>query len=110
MSVAMGSVFSPDYAFFFATKAAVDTLVKHWAVALGGRKIRANSVASGVIAVNFRAALLKDPAFRLALERDTALGRAGRVSDVTEVVSFLASKDAQWITGSTIQTSGGWRL
>jgi 3-oxoacyl-[acyl-carrier protein] reductase len=107
---AIRQVFHPDYAFFTATKAGVDVLVKGWAVALGPRGIRVNSVAPGVVDANFRSAMLADPAFRASLEAATALGRSGRPDDIAAVVHFLASEDARWITGQTIDASGGWML
>lgn len=103
-------VFSPDFAYFSATKAAVDCLVQHWAVAFGERQIRVNAIAPGVIEANFRAQLVKDDAFRAQLESDTALGRAGQIDDVVKVVEFLTSAQAGWITGQVIDVSGGWRL
>lgn len=111
MSVAaVRQVFHPHFAAFAATKAAADALVRGWAVALGPRGIRVNSVAPGVVDANFRAELLKDDGFRQTLEAQTALGRAGRPDDIAEVVAFLASRESRWITGQVIDASGGWRL
>ena len=107
---AVRQVFSPDFGFFSATKAAVDTLVRSWAVALGGRGIRVNAVAPGLIDANFRAELLKDAGFRASIERVTALGRSGRIEDVVDVVEFLLSDKARWITGQIIDASGGWKI
>lgn len=107
---AVRQVLSPDFAFFSATKAAVDILVKGWAVAFGARGIRVNSVAPGVVDANFRAELLRDASFRGALEAATALGRPGQIDDVADVVAFLASPQARWITGQVIDASGGWKL
>lgn len=103
-------VFSPDFAFFSATKAAVDCLVKHWAIALGERGIRVNAIAPGVIEANFRAQLLQDLEFRNQLEAATALKRVGQIEDVVDAVEFLTSPQARWITGQVIDVSGGWRL
>lgn len=111
MSIAaVRQVFSPDFAFFSATKGAVDVLIKGWAVGLGPRGIRVNGVAPGVVDANFRTELLKDPDFRAALESATALGRPGQIADVADVVAFLASEKARWITGQIIDASGGWKL
>lgn len=107
---AVRQVFSPDFAFFSGTKAAADVLVKGWAVALGRRGIRVNAVAPGVVDANFRSDLLKDETFRVALEGATALGRPGRIDDIADVVAFLASDKARWITGQVIDASGGWKL
>ncbi|MBC7881441.1 MAG: SDR family oxidoreductase [Anaerolineae bacterium] len=103
-------IFSPDFAYFSATKAAVDCLVRHWAVALGSRGIRVNAIAPGVIEANFRAQLLQDAAFRHELESATALKRVGQIDDVVDVVEFLTSAESRWITGQVIDVSGGWKI
>jgi 3-oxoacyl-[acyl-carrier protein] reductase len=95
---------------FSATKAAVDCLVRHWAVALGDRGIRVNAVAPGVIEANFRAQLLQDSTFRHHLETATALKRIGQIDDVVDVVEFLTSAKSRWVTGQVIEVSGGWRI
>ncbi|MEM9002996.1 MAG: SDR family oxidoreductase [Cyanobacteria bacterium P01_F01_bin.86] len=103
-------IFSPDFAYFSATKAAVDCLVRHWAVALGHRGIRVNAIAPGVIEANFRAQLLQDPTFRQELESATALKRIGQIDDVVDVAEFLTSVESRWITGQIIDVSGGWKI
>ncbi|MBC7997113.1 MAG: SDR family oxidoreductase [Leptolyngbya sp.] len=103
-------VFSPEFGFFCASKAAVDTLVRNWAIQFAPRRIRANAVAPGVVEVNFRADLLKNAEFRTRLESETAMGRPGTVTDIANVVHFLASNKSGWITGQVIDSSGGWKL
>lgn len=112
VSVSMDThaVFSPDFALFTATKAAVEALTRHWAAGLGPRGITVNAVGPGVVEVNFRAEMLNDADFRSGLEGATALGRVGRVEDVVDVVDFLLSDAARWITGQVLVASGGWRL
>ena len=107
---ATNKVFSPDFGFFAASKAALETMVKNWAAQFGSRQIRANAVAPGVIDVNFRSNLLKDEDFRRSLESGTALGRPGTPDDVADLVKFLTSPESRWITGQTIEASGGWKL
>ncbi|MGD1940537.1 MAG: SDR family NAD(P)-dependent oxidoreductase [Leptolyngbyaceae cyanobacterium] len=103
-------IFSPDFAYFSATKAAVDCLVRHWAIALGDRGIRVNAIAPGVIEANFRAQLLQDEVFRSELESATALKRIGQIDDVVDVVEFLTCPASRWITGQVIEISGGWKI
>lgn len=103
-------IFSPDFAYFSATKAAVDCLVKHWAVALGDRGIRVNAIAPGIIEANFRAQMLQDNRFREDLELATALKRVGQIGDVVDVVEFLTSAKSRWITGQVVDVSGGWKI
>ncbi|MEM9771288.1 MAG: SDR family oxidoreductase [Cyanobacteria bacterium P01_D01_bin.73] len=103
-------IFSPDFAYFSATKAAMDCLVKHWAVALGDRQIRVNAIAPGIIEANFRAQMLQDAQFRNQLESATALKQIGQINDVVDVVEFLTSTESRWITGQVIDVSGGWKI
>lgn len=103
-------IFAPEFAYFSATKAAVDCLVRHWAVALGDRGIRVNAIAPGLIEANFRAQLLQDTAFRHELEAATALRRVGQIDDVVDVVEFLTTAESRWITGQVLDVSGGWKI
>ncbi|MEI9984463.1 MAG: SDR family oxidoreductase [Aliidongia sp.] len=92
-----------------ATKGAVDTLVKHFAAALGPKGIRVNAVAPGIVETdmsNFA---------RTEAGRDYALGiqalqRLAQPADIGGVIAFLASDDARWITGDTIRVDGGSKL
>jgi NAD(P)-dependent dehydrogenase (short-subunit alcohol dehydrogenase family) len=96
----------PAYA---ATKGAIDTLVKHFAVLLGPRGIRVNAVAPGVIDTDMSKFARTDEgrAFTLGMQ---ALRRIGHPDDVADVVSFLASDAARWVTGDSIQAGGGSKL
>lgn len=103
-------VFSPAFGGFSASKAAADCLVVNWAVALGARGIRVNSIAPGVMDANFRSQLLQDQGFRNSLIEATALKRVATIQDVADAVTLLLTPEARWITGQTIETSGGWKL
>jgi 3-oxoacyl-[acyl-carrier protein] reductase len=94
---------------YAATKGAIDTLVKYFAVALGPRGIRVNAVAPGVIDTDMSNLLKTDEgkSFVLGIQ---ALKRIGQPDDVGSVVAFLASQDARWITGDTIRVDGGSKL
>ena len=96
----------PAYA---ATKGAVDTLVKHFASALGPRGIRVNAVAPGVIATDMSSFTKTDDGQRYTLGMQ-ALQRIGQPDDLGSVVAFLASDDARWINGDTIRVDGGSKL
>jgi 3-oxoacyl-[acyl-carrier protein] reductase len=98
-----------DLSAYSATKGAVDTLVKYFAAALGPRGIRVNAVAPGVIATDMSSFAKTDDgrAFILGMQ---ALKRIGQPEDVADVIAFLASKAARWITGTTIAVDGGSRL
>jgi 3-oxoacyl-[acyl-carrier protein] reductase len=92
-----------------ATKGAVDTLVKHVAAALGVRGVRVNAVAPGVIDAHMSAFVRSDAGrdFTLGIQ---AVKRAVQPEDIANVVAFLASNNARWITGATIPVDGGSKL
>ena len=96
----------PVYA---ATKGAIDTLVKHLASALGQRGIRVNAVAPGVVATDMSSFAKTDAGREYALGLQT-FKRLAEPEDVGDVVAFLASSDARWITGDTIHVDGGSKL
>jgi 3-oxoacyl-[acyl-carrier protein] reductase len=96
----------PAYA---ATKGAIDTLVKHLASALGQRGIRVNAVAPGVVATDMSSFAKTDAGREYALGLQT-FKRLAEPEDLGDVVAFLASSDARWITGDTIHVDGGSQL
>jgi NAD(P)-dependent dehydrogenase (short-subunit alcohol dehydrogenase family) len=96
----------PAYA---ATKGAVDTLVKHFAAALGPRGIRVNAVAPGVVQTDM-SSFAKTEAGRDVTLGMQALKRIAQPDDIAPVVAFLASDEARWITGDSIHVDGGSKL
>jgi len=100
---------APSLSAYAATKGAVDTLVKHWAATLGPRGIRVNAVAPGVIDTEM-SSFTKTEAGRNAALGMQALKRIGQPSDVADVVAFVASDAARWITGTSIPVDGGSKL
>ena len=92
-----------------ATKGAIDTLVKHFASALGSRGIRVNAVAPGVVETDL-SNFTKTEAGREAALGMQALKRVAQPDDIAPVVVFLASDDARWITGETVHVDGGSKL
>jgi NAD(P)-dependent dehydrogenase (short-subunit alcohol dehydrogenase family) len=92
-----------------ATKGAVDTLVKHFASALGPRGIRVNAVAPGVVETDM-SSFAKTEAGREVTLGMQALKRVAQPDDIAPVVVFLASDDARWITGDTVNVDGGAKL
>src|SRR6266849_1019539 len=91
---------------YSATKGAIDTLVKHFAAALGPRGIRVNAVAPGVVATDMSSFAKTDGGrdFTLGIQ---ALKRLAQPEDIGGVVAFLATDDARWISGDTLRVDGG---
>jgi 3-oxoacyl-[acyl-carrier protein] reductase len=94
---------------YAATKGAVDTLVKHFASALGPRGIRVNAVAPGTVETDMSSFAKTEPGREATLGMQ-ALKRVAQPDDIAPVVAFLASDDARWITGHTVNVDGGSKL
>ena len=94
---------------YAATKGAVDTLVKHFAAALGPRGIRVNAVAPGVVETDMSNFARTEAGREVTLGMQ-ALKRVAQPDDIAPVVAFLASDAARWITGDTVNVDGGSRL
>ena len=94
---------------YSATKGAIDTLVKHFAAALGERGIRVNAVAPGAIATDMSSFTKTDAGRDFALGIQ-ALKRLAQPDDVGDVVAFLASNEARSISGDTVRVDGGSKL
>jgi 3-oxoacyl-[acyl-carrier protein] reductase len=91
-----------------ATKAAIDSLTRNWALELAPRRILVNAVAPGYVTTDMTAVHLSDPAtFDRAIARHP-LGSIGTPEEVADVVVFLCSDAARFITGQSINVSGGF--
>jgi 3-oxoacyl-[acyl-carrier protein] reductase len=91
-----------------AAKAGVDALTRNWALELAPRKIRVNAVAPGYVETDMTAAHLGDPATRERALNRHPLGRLGTAEDVAKVVAFLCSEAAAFVTGQSLNVSGGF--
>src|SRR5882762_8767287 len=100
---------NPSILAYSSTKGALETLVKNWAAILGPRGIRVNAIAPGAIDTDM-SNLTKTEAGRDMTLGMQALKRIGKPEDVADVVAFLASDAARWITGASIPVDGGSKL
>jgi 3-oxoacyl-[acyl-carrier protein] reductase len=89
------------------SKGAINVLSRTLAQQLGPRGITVNSVDAGVVDTDTGAWLDSSPDMRAQVSSTIALGRIGEAGDIADVVAFLASDDARWITGQSIEASGG---
>lgn len=110
----IGSVVSettmPQSAIYTGTKGAVDAITRVLAKELGPRNIRVNAVNPGLTATEGNASFRgPDNPFEKSEVAKTPLGRIGNPDDIADVVTFIASEDARWITGSLLQAAGGLR-
>lgn len=96
----------PDVAAYSALKAPLDNLVKTLGVVLGPRSITVNAVSPGAIATDM-GSFLNDPAMAQTVKDKQALKRIGQADDIADVVGFVSSPDARWVTGQVIEASGG---
>ncbi len=97
----------PGYSTYCASKGGLQLLTRDLAVELGGYGITVNGIAPGAIATAINTALLDDRPRVERLLKQIPLGRMGKPEDVAAVAAFLASPDADYVTGSTYYVDGG---
>ena len=101
----------PGTVMYTATKGASDSITRVLANELGPKGIRVNSVSPGIVLTEGVSSMgmTSETGFVVDLVSRTPLGRAGTPEDIADVVTFLATDDARWVTGQIIQASGGLR-
>jgi 3-oxoacyl-[acyl-carrier protein] reductase len=92
---------------YSSTKAAISMFTKAIAVEYARRHIRCNSVSPGIINSGMIKPYLDDPQARKVIEERIPLVRIGEPIDVANAVLFLASDEANWITGTVLNVDGG---
>ena len=107
LSSVSGVVGTPKRAAYAATKGAIDAATRSLAIELGPAGIRVNSVAPGAVDTDLWARNRAVPGVIESIEAQTPLRRWATPDDVADVVVFLASDAARFVTGETICTDGG---
>lgn len=97
----------PHFTSYCVSKGGVKMMMRNLAVELGPLGITINNVAPGAINTPINTNLLNDPQKLNAVVKNIPLGRLGKPEDVASIVAFLASSDADYITGSTFFVDGG---
>ncbi|MFD9426980.1 MULTISPECIES: SDR family oxidoreductase [unclassified Streptomyces] len=110
MGSAATRIADPGQIGYTVTKAALAALGPSLANELGRRRITVNTVEPGVVLTDMIAPYAAFPEAVAGLESITALGRIGEPEDVADVVGFLAGPQGRWVTGQTIDVSGGTYL
>lgn len=95
---------------YSAAKAGAEALVRSAALELGHRGVRCNAVLPGVVRTPLMAPVLDRGDVADTFVRQTPLGRIADGGDIADVVSFLASPGARWITGVSLAVDGGMSL
>ena len=88
-------------------KGAINVLSRTLAHAVGGRGITVNTVAPGITDTERNVWIHAGPEMEARTASASALNRIGQPSDIADIVAFLASDDARWITGDLIDATGG---
>jgi 3-oxoacyl-[acyl-carrier protein] reductase len=96
---------------YLGSKAALEQLSLVLANELGAQGINVNTILVGVTQTRMldEAEGFISPEVRAAMVQRTPLGRLGEPADIADVVAFLTSDDARWITGQSIRVDGGIR-
>lgn len=96
---------------YHVAKAALCQMVRYWGIQLGRLGIRVNSVSPGtVLKAESQEFFLKDEALCDFYRRITPLGRLGHAREVAEVIGFLCSPAASFVTGQDLVVDGGVSL
>jgi NAD(P)-dependent dehydrogenase (short-subunit alcohol dehydrogenase family) len=96
----------PGMTSYAASKGAIEVLTLTLAQTLGSRGITVNAVSPGTVETDIHP-WMADPAAKAHAAGFSVFNRVGQPADIADVVAFLASDDARWVTGQNIDASGG---
>jgi len=85
----------------------VTNFTRSLALELGGQGVRVNAVNPALTATGMTEDMLEDKALIGRFMERTPLGRVGQPEDVADVIAFLASEDARFVTGVNLPVDGG---
>jgi bifunctional oxygenase/reductase len=108
ISSGLTRVANPEQVAYSMTKGAIEQISLHFARHLAPRGITVNSVAPGI--TDNGSAVFDIPEAVEQMAQLSAFKRVGQARDVADVVAFLASDDARWVTGAFLDASGGTLL
>lgn len=95
---------------YAATKGAVRLLTKAMALELAPHKINVNAIGPGPIATGMTAPFLGESSFEELIQKNVPWGRMGQPMDVAHAALFLASEEADFVTGTILFVDGGWLI
>lgn len=102
----IGQMF-PSYSMYAGTKGAVEQFTRHLAKEFGPKGITINAIAPGPVNTELFNVGKSEQQIE-GMKKMNAFGRLGETDDIANVVSFLVSEQAQWVTGQTIRVNGGF--
>jgi len=99
----------PEMSVYAPAKAGLEALSLLLAAELGARGITVNAVLPGATSTDMNPRA-RNPEISQVIAKTIALGRVGQPEDIADIVAFLASHQGRWITGQSIDATGGQRL
>lgn len=100
----------PQIMAYNLTKGALNTFTLHLAKLLGPRGITVNAVLPGIVDTDVNVSWLHTPEGKQFAEEMSAFGRIGEPEDIADIVAFLSSSDARWVTAQMLDATGGSHL
>ena len=110
ISTGFTRVAAPTHTIYAASKGAVETLTLALAPLFASKGVTVNAIRPGTTATDMNKDWLAIPEAHAEAASMSAFGRVGKTEDVADVVAFVVSEEARWITGQFIDATGGSRL